>query len=496
MQRRLLLSVVLTLASCTGTMVDESETDEVEAALTAGSYRFQTAVGSNKCIDVSGGKSADGTNIQQWSCHTGDPQIFRVEARAGGLSRLVNPATNKCLDIAAAGTADGTNIQLWTCNDTAAQNFELLDAGDGRILMRNPNSGKCVDVAGAGTGDGTNIQLWRCNGTNAQVFKPISVNTPPPPPPPPPPPSTDVTFFVISDTHADPALSPDHVAMARAVNKVAQDGSWPSSINGSATGFQSGRIGAPKAVVFTGDIMGWGNSSAEIPSFRHYFEQGASGDAINYPGYVGLGNHDLDDTPDRTGAAANQARSQAWAYVDARHRGAGAPVKVASFDDASHAYSWDIGGVHFVQMHRYPGDTHWGLASNLTFLANDLRARAGDGRPVFIFHHYGMDAFGTQDRWWTAPERNAYRDTIRNYNVSAIFAGHSHAAMQYTWEGERLFQVNNAKAEIDSGNRDGNGSFAVVRITNQKLYVVTCRWRDQSGNYEFVAPFYAGPAKQ
>jgi cytolysin (calcineurin-like family phosphatase) len=106
-----------------------------------------------------------------------------------------------------------------------------------------------------------------------------------------------------------------------------------------------------------------------------------------------------------------------------------------------------------------------------------------------------MDGFGTQERWWTAGQRTAYRNTLNGYNVSAIFAGHSHGAMQYTWEGKRVFQVNNAKAEINSGNRDGNGSFAIVRITDQKLNVVTCRWLDDQGRYELIAPFFSGPAK-
>jgi len=34
---------------------------------------------------------------------------------------LVRPGA--CMDVAAAGTADGTNIQEWTCNGTGAQSF-------------------------------------------------------------------------------------------------------------------------------------------------------------------------------------------------------------------------------------------------------------------------------------------------------------------------------------------------------------------------------------
>jgi cytolysin (calcineurin-like family phosphatase) len=105
-----------------------------------------------------------------------------------------------------------------------------------------------------------------------------------------------------------------------------------------------------------------------------------------------------------------------------------------------------------------------------------------------------MDAFGTNGQWWSDADRSAYRDALRGYNVSAIFTGHTHYAMQYTWQGLRVFQANNAKAEINTGNNDGNGSFAIVRITDQKLDVVTCRWLDDAGNYELIAPWFSDVA--
>ncbi|KRV51199.1 glycosyl hydrolase [Wenjunlia vitaminophila] len=81
----------------------------------------------------------------------------------GGAVRGVN---GKCLDVAGANTADGTQIQLWTCNGTNAQHWTL--PGDGTIRAL----GKCLDVSGANTTDGTKIQLWTCNGTNAQHWTP------------------------------------------------------------------------------------------------------------------------------------------------------------------------------------------------------------------------------------------------------------------------------------------------------------------------------------
>jgi cytolysin (calcineurin-like family phosphatase) len=311
------------------------------------------------------------------------------------------------------------------------------------------------------------------------------------------PPPRDVTFYVVADTHNDPAPEPqafDERATARAINSVAHNGQWPTSIGGTATGFVGGKIAPPVGVVFVGDLTGWDTAPTEIPEFRHYYEKGNSSESINYPAYLGLGNHDV-DTADRTDAVADAYRAQYWAWIDSRHKGANAPVPVGNFDAASHAYSWDIGGVHFVQVHRFAGDSQYGLPSSLGFLRADLASRAADGRPVFLFHHYGMDSFGTNGQWWSDADRNAYRDALRGFNVSGIITGHTHFAEDmYIWQGLRVFQVNNAKAEINKGNNDGNGSFAIVRITDSKLDVVTCRWLDDQGNYELIAPWYSGNA--
>jgi cytolysin (calcineurin-like family phosphatase) len=101
-----------------------------------------------------------------------------------------------------------------------------------------------------------------------------------------------------------------------------------------------------------------------------------------------------------------------------------------------------------------------------------------------------MDAFGTEDRWWTAPMRTAYRNALGNRNVVGIFAGHSHGAFQYDWEGLHVMQVNNAKAEISTGNKDGNGSFAIARVTDGQFSMMTCRWLNDQGSYELIGPHY------
>jgi cytolysin (calcineurin-like family phosphatase) len=303
----------------------------------------------------------------------------------------------------------------------------------------------------------------------------------------------DITFYVVADTHADPVEEYDLRAQARAVNAVSQGGVWPASIAGTDTHFKGGPIAPPRGVVFVGDLTGWGTAPTEIPMFQHYFQKGTSSESIAFNAYLGLGNHDV-DTADRDMATADAYRATYWNFIDAHHLGANALVPVGRFDAPTHNYSWSWDDVHLVQTHRFCGDSQYGLPPSLNFLTDDLATTANDGRPVFLFHHYGMDAFGTEDRWWTQADRDAYRAILKGHAISAIFVGHSHAAFQYSWEGLRVFQVNNAKAENGTGNNDGNGSFAIVRITNDSLDIVTCRWLDDQGHYELIAPFFSGPA--
>ena len=302
--------------------------------------------------------------------------------------------------------------------------------------------------------------------------------------------SFDVTFFVVSDTHCNGDPDMDQTAMVRAINKAAQEGHWPAIIEGSETSFIGGPIGNPLGVVFTGDLTGSGDVSPwnnELDTFKQFYEPGTGQTAIDFTGYAGFGNHDLD----RDDILADKYRNMMWQYIDNRYKGADAPVLVTNFDPDSRVYSWDWGGVHVIQTHKCVTDATNNHPSALPWFVQDLAVYAADDKPVVIFQHYGFDFFGTQDRWWTAKDREDLRLAIEGYNVIAIFAGHSHAAMKYTWQDIQVFQTNNAKAEIDEGNDDGNGSFSIVRITDSKLEMMTCRWLSEKGDFEFIAPFFS-----
>ncbi len=115
---------------------------------------------TGKCLDVNGWSTADGANVQLWTCTGGANQRWRIEPLGDGTSRIVSTVSDKVLDVNDCGTADGTNIQQWTWWDNACQRWTLTDTDSGWQRLTNPNSGKVADVADCGSADGTDVRLW------------------------------------------------------------------------------------------------------------------------------------------------------------------------------------------------------------------------------------------------------------------------------------------------------------------------------------------------
>src|ERR1035441_8117970 len=107
----------------------------------------------------------------------------------------------------------------------------------------------------------------------------------------------------------------------------------------------------------------------------------------------GLGNHDT------YGSCAYDNCAKRMFDYQAGHIQGG----VQDFDSASHNYSWDWNGIHYVQLNKWAGDTEEGSdlsgditthPSGLNWLVSDLAERVGTShRPIVIFQHFGYDCF-------------------------------------------------------------------------------------------------------
>ncbi len=116
---------------------------------------------SNRCLDVAGASTANGTQVQLWDCHGGTNQLWTVTA-----SRQLMVYGTKCLDASGRGTSNGNPIIIWDCNGQTNQQWNVNSNG----TITGVQSGLCLDATGAATANGTRIQLWSCSGGSNQQW--------------------------------------------------------------------------------------------------------------------------------------------------------------------------------------------------------------------------------------------------------------------------------------------------------------------------------------
>ncbi|MFC9331818.1 family 20 glycosylhydrolase [Kitasatospora sp. NPDC057015] len=119
-----------------------------------------------KCLDVQGAQTANGTPIILYDCNNTPAQKWAI-GDDGSLQAL-----GKCLDATSAGTANGTKLQLWTCNQTPAQKWHYpgTSAGTAGASIVNPNSGRCIATPNQATANFTRLQLFDCNAIPTQTW--------------------------------------------------------------------------------------------------------------------------------------------------------------------------------------------------------------------------------------------------------------------------------------------------------------------------------------
>ncbi len=164
-------SPFVVVAACSNGHSGQAPTEVGETLTNDGIYTFPTLVHAGSCMDVAGGSTSNGAQIQEWTCNGTGAQKFQAVALDSTYYKLVNPQSGKCLDIYGALTADGTKVELWTCNGGSNQAFQFVSS-NGYFKIVGKQSGKCLDVAGGNAADGTKVQLWTCNGSNAQTWNP------------------------------------------------------------------------------------------------------------------------------------------------------------------------------------------------------------------------------------------------------------------------------------------------------------------------------------
>jgi hypothetical protein len=165
-----------------------AQSSTVQLAVTASGFTGATLSGNYKlipqnasalCLDVFGGGTAAGTNVDAWSCNGGNNQSFNLFSQGNGIYQL-QPSNNTglCLDVWGAATSPGTSVDVWTCTGGSNQQWNLISDG-GNIYELAPQNapGLRLDVYGGGaSAPGTQIDVWTATGGSNQKWALTKVN--------------------------------------------------------------------------------------------------------------------------------------------------------------------------------------------------------------------------------------------------------------------------------------------------------------------------------
>jgi beta-glucanase (GH16 family) len=149
----------------------DNEGDNLKATVVANSIYTIKNRKSGKMLDITGGSTADGAVVIQWSSNGGTNQQWQFISVGSGYYKIKNVKSGKIMDIEGASTVNGAKNIQWTDNGGTNQQWSLVSAGSGYYKIKNRKSGKILDITGASTADGAVDIQWSDNGgTNQQWF--------------------------------------------------------------------------------------------------------------------------------------------------------------------------------------------------------------------------------------------------------------------------------------------------------------------------------------
>jgi cytolysin (calcineurin-like family phosphatase) len=317
--------------------------------------------------------------------------------------------------------------------------------------------------------------------------------------------STGNTFFVTSDIHFfRPNFAvKDQITHVSQMNTFTSAGYKWSSFFDINPGSDSDTISPPRGVIVNGDVT-LDASGGNLGAFRLLYESGNIGESLKYPMFFGLGNHDV--FTQVTGPSYSKRMVD---YLMDRMCGVSMD-RTNNGLPGSGNYSWDFNNTHFVQLNLWAGDRSrlyaapialppQNEAPGITWLKQDLANKVGNSaRPVVVLQHFPMEsvtATQSSDLAWSQQNFSDFWDAIRDYNVIAMFAGHTHVPAVNT----QLTLIPTLPAQDSIGNpkildgfttgtggQDKKGDFIVARVTDHYLDVGHVEWNSSTGTSPYT----------
>lgn len=162
-------------------IISDKEFTKASAESFGGTYLIKN-VNSGSYLNVEGGKTANGTNVQQWGasdCRSENTwRIVETEDGYCKIYSMVDGGKNCLLNTGDGKDSSVNNICIY--EDTGADNqlYKLSANSDGsfKLLVKSSDDTKAVEIVNAETSDGANVQQWDVNGVNCQDWQIIPVD--------------------------------------------------------------------------------------------------------------------------------------------------------------------------------------------------------------------------------------------------------------------------------------------------------------------------------
>jgi O-glycosyl hydrolase/fibronectin type 3 domain-containing protein len=127
---------------------------------------------SGMCIDDTGGSTSNGTQLQQYTCYSGNlNQEWLFTATSGGYYEVTTYNSSAAAwNVVNQGTSPGTAMQLWAYGGGLNEQFEPVKLSTGFYEFIDRNSGLCLNVPGGAATNNLQLQINTCNGSTSESF--------------------------------------------------------------------------------------------------------------------------------------------------------------------------------------------------------------------------------------------------------------------------------------------------------------------------------------
>ena len=139
--------------------------------LADGTYNIQSLVNPNYVLDIYGGYTTNGANVQLYRSNDTEEQLFKVTHDSQGYVTFTNVKSGKVLDVYGGTKKNNQNIWQFSSNGSRAQKWIVKPDGNGYVIISALDSNYVLDLSTGKAVNSSNIQLYTYCGSNAQRWK-------------------------------------------------------------------------------------------------------------------------------------------------------------------------------------------------------------------------------------------------------------------------------------------------------------------------------------